>query len=180
MARAIKVFSKSKIQRKVVLIFVTVGSWHRGFDRLVKAVDDLKKCGIITEEVNAQIGEGRYRPKNLKVADYYCHDSFIRTIEQARIVIAHAGMGAIIQTIKQGKPIIVLPRKAELGEANTDHQLDTAEALAKEGRVLVAYETEELPVKLIEAETFIPTQGETCQTILDEVKAFISNFIAMG
>jgi len=160
------------------LIFLAVGSWHKGFDRLVKAVDEFKGDGIITEEVKAQIGNSTYEPSNLESLDYYSPDEFANIIREARIVISHAGMGTIIETTKQGKPIIIVPRKAKLGEANTDHQFDTAKVLAKEGRLLVAFETEDLPVKLKEAESFVPTQGKGSQEILDAVKAFIDDVIA--
>lgn len=159
------------------MIFLAVGSWHKGFDRLVKAVDELKGCGIIAEEVKAQIGEGKYKPNNLKVVDYYCSDEFARAIRQARIVISHAGMGTIIETTRQGKPIIVVPRKAELGEANTDHQFNTAKQLEAEGKILVAYEESELPVKLEEAKTFVPAKSESCQEILRVVQKFIEDVV---
>ena len=44
------------------MIFLTVGSWYRGFDRLVCAVDALKETGEIAEEVIAQIREWRPSP----------------------------------------------------------------------------------------------------------------------
>lgn len=45
------------------MIFVTVGTHEQPFDRLVKAVDELKRDGIITEEVIMQTGFSIYEPK---------------------------------------------------------------------------------------------------------------------
>lgn len=160
------------------MIFLAVGSWHKGFDRLVKAVDELKGDGIITEEVKAQIGNSTYEPSNLESVDYYSPGEFANIIREARIVISHAGMGTIIETAKQGKPIIVVPRKVELGEANNDHQFDTAKTLEREGWILVAYEIDTLPVKLKEAGVFIVTHGKSSREILDEIQAFIEDLIA--
>ena len=160
------------------MIFLTVGSWHRGFDRLIKAVDEFKRQGIITEEVNTQIGEGKYKPTNMKAQEYYSPDEFVKAISRARIVIAHAGMGAIIEATRQGIPIIVVPRKAKLGEANDDHQFDTAKALEQESKILVAHETKDIPCKLKEAETFVPSQRKDSQQIIDEIQVFIDNVIA--
>lgn len=160
------------------MIFLTIGSWHRGFDRLVKAVNELKGQGVIAEEVYAQIGEGMYKPNNLKFQMYYSPVEFVNVISRARIVIAHAGMGTIIETARQGKPIIVVPRKADTGEANTDHQIDTAEVLEREGKVVVAYETEDLPAKLKEAETFVPKQEKGSPEIINAVQAFIDDVVA--
>ena len=38
------------------MIFVTVGTHEQPFNRLVKAVDDLKKNGVIIDEVIMQTG----------------------------------------------------------------------------------------------------------------------------
>ena len=38
------------------MIFVSVGTHEQPFNRLVKAVDDLKKDGVITDEVIIQTG----------------------------------------------------------------------------------------------------------------------------
>ncbi len=159
------------------MIFLTVGTQFP-FDRLVKAVDELVGNGVITDRVIAQTGHSLYKPKNMTVMEFCSPSEFRNLICRAWLVISHVGMGTIIETTKRGKPIIVVPRKAKLGEANTDHQFDTAKVLAKEGRLLVAFETEDLPVKLKEAESFVPTQGKGSQEILDAVKAFIDDVIA--
>lgn len=159
------------------MIFLTVGSWHKGFDRLVQAVDELKQRGVIACEVQAQIGQGKYKPANLNTVYYYSPEEYDKIINQAEILISHVGMGTIIQAIRQGKPVVVMPRKAELGEVNNNHQYDTAEILEKEGKVLVAYETNDLEAKLKEAENFIPNQGEGSQKILSEVEKFIESVV---
>lgn len=45
------------------MIFVTVGTHEQPFNRLVKAVDELKRDGIITEDVIMQTGFSTYEPK---------------------------------------------------------------------------------------------------------------------
>lgn len=45
------------------MIFVTVGTHEQPFNRLVKAVDDLKKNGVIIDEVIMQTGFSTYKPK---------------------------------------------------------------------------------------------------------------------
>jgi len=174
-AKSFEVFSKGKIYGEIILILLTIGSWHRGFDRLVKAVDDLKKTGLISDEVLAQIGDGNYIPTYLNSIDYYSPDEFVNLIHQSRVVIGHAGMGTIIEATKQKKPVIVVPRIAKLGEANTDHQFNTAKQLEAEGKILVAYDVSELPLKLKEATAFVPTVSESCQEILQAVQKFIED-----
>jgi UDP-N-acetylglucosamine transferase subunit ALG13 len=66
-ARTAKVFSTSRIFGKIALIFLTVGTWYKGFDRLVKAVDELVGSVIIDDQVIAQIGYGSYKPRYLLI-----------------------------------------------------------------------------------------------------------------
>ncbi len=178
MAYVVEVFPKSEILGEVVLIFLAIGNWHKGFDRLVKAVDELRATGIITEDVIAQIGQGKYSPTNLEAIDYCSPDEFENLIYRAKLVISHAGIGTIAQAIKHCKPVVVVPRKASLGEHFDDHQFTTAKQLEVEGKILVAYEVSELPTKIEEAKTFVPLKEESSEKIIQVVKEFIDNLAA--
>ncbi len=159
------------------MIFLTVGTWRTGYDRLIKAVDKLANSGLITEEVIAQTGYSSYKPKHMTVIEFCSPDKFVNIISKTRIVISHAGMGTIIEAVKQSKPLVVLPRKSALGEVDNEHQFVTAKQLEKEGKILVAYEVNELPDKLKEAETFVPVQGQGSNEILQVVQEFIDDLI---
>jgi len=169
-----EVFSKGKVYGEVILIFLTVGTWRIGYDRLVIAVDELAGSGVITEEIIAQTGYGSYRPKYMTVVEFCSPDEFVDFISKAKLVISHAGIGTIIETVKQKKPIIVVPRKTEFGEVDNDHQFVTAKYLQKEGKIIVAREVDELPDKLKEAENFVPAQGKGAKKILCAVQDFIN------
>ena len=157
------------------MIFLTVGTWRVGYNRLVEAADELVSSGVITEEVIAQTGYGSYRPKHMTVTKFYSPEEFAEIISKARIIISHAGMGVIIEVVKQAKPLIVVPRKSILGEVDTDHQFITARQFEAEGKILVAPEVDKLPEKLKEAEKFVPAQGQDSQGILQVVQEFIDN-----
>ena len=45
------------------MIFVTVGTHEQPFNRLIKKIDELKKNGIIQEEVIIQTGFSTYEPR---------------------------------------------------------------------------------------------------------------------
>jgi UDP-N-acetylglucosamine transferase subunit ALG13 len=62
---------------------------------------------------------------------------------RARLVVAHAGMGSVLSALKHRKPIIIVPRKASLGEHRNDHQLATARWLVNRTGVKVAWEPAE-------------------------------------
>lgn len=173
-----KVFSKSEVLWEIVLIFLTVGNWHKGFDRLVKGVDKLKDNNVITEEVIAQIGSGSYKPTNLKVIEYCSPAEFEDIMAKSRVIITHAGIGTIMQSVKLAKLVVVVPRQAELGECSDNHQWATAEQLEKEGKILVAYEISELPDKLEQAENFIPAKEKSEQGIIQAVEKFLEKLAA--
>jgi len=160
------------------LIFLTVGNWHKGYNRLVKAVDDLKGRGIIADEIVAQIGRCSYCPNNLKAIAFCSPSKFVENIDRARLIISHAGVGTMARVIKQGKPIIVVPRKASLGEISNDHQFATAKQLESESKVLVAYEVSELPDKLQQAKSFVPAKGQGGQKIVRTIEVFLEELQA--
>lgn len=160
------------------MIFLTVGNWHKGFNRLVKAMDDLKGCHVITEEIIAQIGPGSYKPKYFTAMAFCSTDDFVSNIKAARVVVTHAGVGAISQAAKLKKPVIVVPRKASLGEHFDDHQFSTAKVFETEGKVLVAYEISELPDKLQQAKDFVPAKGQGGQEVIRAVEIFLEKLEA--
>jgi UDP-N-acetylglucosamine transferase subunit ALG13 len=156
------------------LIFLTVGNWHKGFDRLVEAVDALKLERIIQDDVVAQIGPGQYRPVEMQAMDFCSPTEFTEIMREAQLVITHAGIGTVGQAVVLGKPVIVVPRKPDLGEIGDNHQWTTAKQLEREGKVLVAYETSELPKKLQEATEFVPAKEEGGQQIVALVDSFVA------
>jgi len=120
------------------LIFVTVGS-QGPFDRLISAVDEwAARRG--RSDVFAQIGRARYVPKHIRFTDAVDPLEFKQLIDEAQLVVAHAGVGSIISALESGKPIVVMPRRAQFREQRNDHQLATAKYFESAGQVMVAYE----------------------------------------
>ena len=81
------------------MIFITLGSQKFQFNRLLKAVDELKT----DEEIYAQIGYSDYKPINYKYKEFLDRDEFSEVMNKADIVITHGGTGAIIGAVKKGK-----------------------------------------------------------------------------
>lgn len=117
-------------------IFLTVGS-QSPFDRLIKAVDAW--AGTTSEvRVHAQIGQGKYEPKNMPFSRSMTQSEFESRLAECDLVVSHAGMGTIISALVASKPILVLPRHAALGETRNDHQIATAEKFAERGMLVHA------------------------------------------
>ena len=138
------------------MIFVTVGH-QMPFDRLVAAVDRwAAETGAGRDEVFAQIGTGGAAPRHIEHAARLGPDEFRRRLTDADAIVAHAGMGTILSAIELGRPLLVLPRRAHLGETRTDHQVATARHFADAGYVLAADTEDEIATRMDELRTFRP------------------------
>jgi len=134
------------------VIFVTVGS-DVPFSRLVRQADVWSK-GHPGERVFAQVGRlgpADYVPEAMDWTEMIPSDQFDRKCAEARLIVAHAGMGSIISALAAGKPIVILPRSAGLRETRNDHQFATAERFAHRSGVFVARTQDELPGVIGEA-----------------------------
>jgi len=125
------------------MIFVTIGTMYP-FDRLIKTVDEAVERGLIREDVFAQIGCSKYRPKYIRYIQMIDREAFLGYVKKSSAIIAHAGIGTIILARDYNKPLLVMPRMKRYKEHVNDHQLDTAETFAKLGYLLVAHSSEEL------------------------------------
>jgi UDP-N-acetylglucosamine transferase subunit ALG13 len=112
-------------------LFVTVGTQYP-FDRLVRTVDEWadRNPGV---EIFAQVGPSRYLPRNMRCQTFISADDCHAQVQSCDVVVAHAGMGSIITALEACKPIIVMPRRADLSEHRNDHQMGTARKLEAQG-----------------------------------------------
>lgn len=123
------------------MIFCTIGT-QMPFDRFVRVIDSI--APQLHEEVIVQTLKGTYIPKNVKVVDFLSPKDFENVFAQARLIVAHAGMGTIITALLREKPIVVFPRRKELKEHRNNHQLATATKLKELGYIHVAEDEQQL------------------------------------
>lgn len=108
-------------------IFVTVGT-QLPFDRLVQTVDSW--AADQAADVFAQIGDAGYLPEHMDWLNFVDSDRAKTELRSADLVVSHAGMGSILTRCETGLPIIVMPRRAALGEHRNEHQLATSRRLS--------------------------------------------------
>ena len=146
-------FSKSHLWWTSNMIFVTVGNPTQGFRRLLDAVDRLGGEGFFNEEmVLIQSGNNAgFCPTNCKHEPFLAMEDFARKVNEAELIISHAGAGTLLHVIQAGKVPVVMPRQMRHGEHVDDHQVELTKVLASEGRVIPAYEPEDLPGAIEEA-----------------------------
>jgi UDP-N-acetylglucosamine transferase subunit ALG13 len=156
------------------VIFVSVGT-QLTFDRLIIAVDEWAGAAP-GREVFAQVGPTRLRPRHIEHAQFVSPQECRDRMLAASAIVAHAGMGTILTALEMGKPLLVMPRRAALGEHRNEHQLATAHRLAELGKVEVAFDEHELAVRLdhLDRISALPRIGPYA---LDEFVAALRAFI---
>jgi len=156
------------------MIFLAVGTQF-GFDRLVKAVDEAVEQGVIKEQVFAQIGPGRYTPRNMEYVVSLDKEAFDAKFSECTAMISHAGIGNIALAMNARKPLLAMPRRSQYGEVVNDHQVHTARKFEQLGHILAAYEADELPVKIDLLKTFVPKPRiPNRQGVIDRIQRFLS------
>ena len=165
----------AKISGDGAVIFVTVGT-QLPFDRLVEAVDHWASRSEASQ-VFAQIGHGEYLPQHMEWQRELEPKNFKSQLSRATAVVAHAGIGTILSGLELGKPVIILPRRADLGEHRNDHQLATAREFDQMGLVTVAENQNDLQDKLESLTSMKARQQlrpEASQNLLDYIQSFIA------
>jgi UDP-N-acetylglucosamine transferase subunit ALG13 len=124
------------------MIYVTTGTHPNPFDRLIGAMEAF--AATTDEAVIIQAGTSRIPLNKAQRLSFVSWDDSQRYIRSARVVVAHAGIGTLIDVITAQVPIIVWPRLARYGEVVNDHQLEIANVLSQQGRVIMVNDAESL------------------------------------
>lgn len=133
------------------MIFVTVGTHHQPFQRLLDALG-----GLDASELVVQSGPGTPPPGVARAAPFMPFDEIVARMREAEKVITHAGVGSVLCATREGHVPIVVPRRHSLGEHVDEHQTELTEALAERGRVIPALDLGDLPALVASA----PARGD--------------------
>lgn len=127
------------------MIFVTVGTHEQQFNRLIRAVDELKAKNIIKEDVIMQTGFSNYTPKYCSHEKLMSYDVMQKNIREARIVITHGGPASFIAALQQEKIPIVVPRQKKYNEHINNHQLEFCKTVKERmGTIILVEDIENL------------------------------------
>ena len=78
--------------------------------------------------------------------------------------------------MSDGKPILIMPKKASLGEQRNEHQLATARRMKEMAKVSVAFDEMELREKLDRLDEVIPSRPippHAAEPLTGAIRAFI-------
>lgn len=141
------------------MIFVTLGTQDKEFPRMLDIVNEAFEKGFINEPVVAQIGNTKYNKKTkMKLITMMSTDEFNKYLEEADIIITHAGVGTIVNALKLKKKIIAIPRLKKFQEHVNDHQLQILKNFAQKGLLIPLKERDKLENALEQIKEFVPNE----------------------
>ncbi|XP_014456786.3 UDP-N-acetylglucosamine transferase subunit ALG13 homolog [Alligator mississippiensis] len=156
--------------------FVTVGTTC--FDELIAAVS-AAPClrvlrGLGYGRLVLQIGRGTRAPRPVRAPDFALEvfrfkDSLAEDLRQADLVISHAGAGSCLETLGEGKPLVVVINETLMD----NHQLELARQLRRDGHLVyctcstLAETLQSVDLSLLKP--FPPGRPEKFAAFLDDV-----------
>ena len=122
------------------MIFVTVGTHHQRFDRLLDGLGPLAELDALV----VQHGPGRPPAVARAVVPLMSASETARHVEQARAVVTHGGVGSFLVAHRAGHVPVMVPRLRRHGEHVDDHQVALVRALDREGLAIAVWEIRDL------------------------------------
>ena len=118
------------------MIFVTLGSHDKPFNRLLEAVQEEIDKKNIKDEVIVQAGATKFSSKDMKIFDLISIQEFDDLVSRCDLLITHGGVGSIMTGLKKGKKVIACARLAKYKEVVNDHQRQIIENFDKAEQVI--------------------------------------------
>ncbi|PVH66214.1 hypothetical protein PAHAL_1G179700 [Panicum hallii] len=159
-------------------VFVTVGTTC--FDSLVMAVDspEVKKALLQKgyTDLLIQMGRGTYVPAKvsgdatLQVDHFMFSPSIADNMRTASLVISHAGSGSIFETLRLGKPLIVVVNE----DLMDNHQSELAEELAERKHLFCAHpQTLGETIQAMDLGTLVPYVPGDAEPVVTVINKFL-------
>lgn len=135
-------------------IFVTLGTRHEPFSRLIETVEDLVKRGSIKEKVIIQAGKTKYASDYLEIFDFCTPEKIDDLIINSKYVITQESAGIGTKCLKYKTKFLVMPRQYKYGEvtSKSDEKEDLHLHLEKMGYTKVINNALELEEAISEIE----------------------------
>lgn len=152
-----KIISKSNSRGMgLLMIFVTLGTQDKTFERLLIAIDKAIEKGEITDRVVVQAGNTKYESKNMEIFDLISPDEFNKLVDECDLLITHGGTGSILSAVKKGKKVIAAARLKKYKEHVNDHQKQIIKEFEKEGYLVELKDFNQVGKTIKKAQKFKP------------------------
>jgi UDP-N-acetylglucosamine transferase subunit ALG13 len=146
------------------------GTHNQGFERLIKAADEL--AASFPEKFFIQTGASELKPKNCKWKKFLSPIELEKKIQESSLIITHAGAGSIINSLKNKKPTVVVPREKKFSEHINDHQIELAEKLERKKKAVTCRNLNELR-KAIKKAKNLKAATQKNKEIIKEIELFL-------
>ncbi len=138
------------------MILVLLGTQNLGFKRLLDAIQKEIDKGIIKDHVIVQAGSTRYQSNNMEIFNLIGNDEYKKLVQKADLIIAHGGVGSIMDGITNNKKVIAVARLKQYNEHVNDHQLQIIEKFSELGYIYKLTDINRLEEALITIRSFVP------------------------
>lgn len=156
------------------MILVVLGTQDKPFTRLLEALDAQKNAGLIQDEIIVQAGCTKLVTDSMKLFDLLPIDEFDALINDADVIITHAGVGSILSALKKGKRVIACARLAHYGEHTNDHQLQIQDEFARQGYLIGCEDFSKIHEILNKIDEFQPNPYiSTTENVVNTIRDFI-------
>ena len=125
------------------MILTILGTHNLPMSRLVRGMDAI--AAETDEKVLIQRGHSLDSTKYAISFGFTSHEEMLELMMQARMIVTHDGAATLFTALRQGKPVIVVPRLRKYGEHSYDNKAELAAVLSERGLVKLVWEIDDLP-----------------------------------
>lgn len=140
------------------MIFVTLGTQDKSFERLLNEIEKQIELGNIKEKVVVQAGFTKFESKYMELFDLIPMDDFDKLMNECDLLITHGGVGSIISGLKKNKKVIAVARLAKYKEHMNDHQKQIVDNFSNAGYILKFDDGDDLGEVLKKVKGFTPNK----------------------
>ena len=140
------------------MIFIALGTQSNDFSRCLKSFEEVIRAFNLEEKVVAQVGNTVYRSPLMESLEFVSEKEFQGYIEEASVIVTHAGSGALFSAIKKGKKAIAVARLSQYGEMIDDHQTELCRKLSEEGYLIDG--TYDMAEAWMKVQDFVPRKND--------------------
>jgi UDP-N-acetylglucosamine transferase subunit ALG13 len=158
------------------MVLVLLGTQNNSFHRLLEEVEKNIENGNIKGEVIVQAGYTKFESDKMKIFDLISSKEIENLIQKSQYVIAHGGVGTIINCLKREKKVIAVARRAEYHEHVNNHQTEIVGTFNEKGYIIGIDDANKLENAIKKLDKFTPQKYESgTSKIIKLVEDFIDN-----
>lgn len=160
------------------MVFVTLGTQDKTFERLLRCIEDNIKKGVIKDKVIVQAGSTEYSSDLMEVKSFIDRDEFKKYMDEASVIITHGGVGTILDGLKNHKKIIGVARLAKYKEHVNDHQVQLLTRFSEDGYIIYAEDLDKFADYYKKVNKFKPREYRFNQDFFnDQLDGYISKYM---